>query len=82
MDSQVSDHKFPPERDVKLQKAILTHDANHRSLEISYLEMTETLVHARDPVSIKLLKGMVVQLFIQEKHFGGNVQWGFCKTKL
>ena len=44
LDSQVSDHKFPPERDVKLQKAILTHDANHRSLEISYFEMTETLV--------------------------------------
>ena len=73
LDSQVSDHKFPSKRDAKLQQAILTHEANHRNLEISRLEKTETLVHARDPVSIKLLKRMVVQLFLQEKHFGGNV---------
>ena len=45
LDSQVSDNKFPSKRDAKLQQAILTHEAyNHRNLEISRVEMTETLV--------------------------------------
>ena len=92
LDSKVSYHKLPPEREAKLQKAILTHEANHQNLEISCLEMTKTCslydtLLARDSVSIKLLVGMVLQLF-KQKHFVGKYRsyslqnYSFCKTKL